>query len=70
MLVSFTLRNWKSFQTEAALSLVASKEKQHGKRIPVVDKYRTRILPLAVVYGGNASGKTNLFKALSFTTRS
>lgn len=66
MLVSFTLQNWMSFQTEASLSLVASKEKQHGERIPVVDKYRTRILPLAVVYGGNASGKTNLFKALSF----
>lgn len=67
MLVSFTVQNWMSFQNEASLSLVASKEKQHGERIPSVDKYRTRVLPLAVVYGGNASGKTNLFKALSFT---
>lgn len=66
MLVRFTVQNWMSFQSEASLSLVASKEKQHGDRIPSVDKYRTRVLPLAVVYGGNASGKTNLFKALSF----
>lgn len=66
MLVSFTAQNWMSFQNEASLSLVASKEKQHGERVPSVDKYRTRVLPLAVVYGGNASGKTNLFKALSF----
>ncbi len=66
MLVSFSVQNWMSFQETAALSMVASKEKQHGERVPAVEKYRTRILPLAVVYGGNASGKTNLFKALSF----
>lgn len=66
MLISFSVQNWMSFQDEATLSMVASKEKQHGHRIPVIEKYRTRVLPLAVVYGGNASGKTNLFKALSF----
>ena len=66
MLLRFTVQNWMSFQNEASLSLVASKEKQHGQRVPSVEKYRTRVLPLAVVYGGNASGKTNLFKALSF----
>lgn len=66
MLVRFTVQNWMSFQNEASLSLIASKEKQHGQRVPSVEKYRTRVLPLAVVYGGNASGKTNLFKALSF----
>lgn len=66
MLVSFSVQNWMSFQETTVLSMVASKEKQHGERVPAVEKYRTRILPLAVVYGGNASGKTNLFKALSF----
>ena len=29
-------------------------------------KYQTRVLPVAAIYGGNASGKTNFFKALSF----
>jgi AAA15 family ATPase/GTPase len=66
MLISFSVQNWMSFQETASISMAASKEKQHGDRVPVVEKYRTRILPLAVVYGGNASGKTNLFKALSF----
>ena len=66
MLVSFSLQNWMSFQEEASVSMIASKEKQHGDRVPTIEKYRTRILPLGVVYGGNASGKTNLFKALSF----
>lgn len=66
MLISLSVQNWMSFQEEASISMVASKEKQHGERVPAVEKYRTRILPLALVYGGNASGKTNLFKALSF----
>jgi len=35
--------------------------------VPLIGKYQTRILPIAAIYGGNASGKTNLFKALSFT---
>ena len=35
--------------------------------MPLIGKYQTRILPIAAIYGGNASGKTNLFKALSFT---
>jgi uncharacterized protein len=66
MIVSFSVQNWMSFQKQASINMFASKEKQHGERVPVVDKYRARVLPLAVIYGGNASGKTNLFKALSF----
>ncbi|MFQ5455344.1 MAG: AAA family ATPase [Nitrospirota bacterium] len=27
------------------------------------------MLPVAVIYGGNASGKTNFFKALNFVKR-
>lgn len=47
--------------------MVASRERQHGERVPKIGKYQTRILPVAAIYGGNASGKTNLFKALNFT---
>lgn len=46
--------------------MVASKEKQHRERVPRSEKYKTSILPVAAIYGGNASGKTNLFKALNF----
>lgn len=46
--------------------MVASKERQHGDRVPRIAKYQTRILPISVIYGGNAAGKTNLFKALNF----
>ena len=66
MLVRFSVENWMSFQTKATFSLIASRERQHGERVPKVDKPKLGILPIAAVYGGNASGKTNLFKALHF----
>lgn len=55
-----------SFKDEVTFSLTASRERQHGSRVPKISKYQTRILPIAVIYGGNASGKTNFFKALNF----
>lgn len=49
--------------------MVASRERQHGNRVPYIKKYQTRILPIAGIYGGNASGKTNLFRALGFVKK-
>ena len=69
MLVSFSVENWMSFRDKATLSMLASKERQHGERIPKIAKYHIRVIPIAAVYGGNASGKTNLFKALNFAKR-
>ena len=66
MLLSVTLENWMSLRDPVTFSMVASRERQHGQRVPKLAKYNTRVLPIAVVYGGNASGKTNFFKALSF----
>lgn len=66
MIIRFSVENWMSFRDPATFSMIASRERQHGKRVPKLGKYQTRILPIAAIYGGNASGKTNLFKALSF----
>lgn len=66
MIVSFSVENWMSFRDKATLSMVASRERQHGERVARVEAYPVRLLPTAAVYGGNASGKSNLFKALSF----
>lgn len=66
MLIRFEVENWISFREPAEFSMIASKERQHGARVPRVKKYPIRILPVTAVYGGNASGKTNLFKALYF----
>lgn len=66
MLVSFSLENWMSFREPVTFSMIASRERQHGDRVPRLGKYSTRVLPVAAIYGGNASGKTNFFKALNF----
>lgn len=66
MLINFTLSNWMSFRDTATLTTIASKERQHGERLPKIKKYPLRLLPITAIYGGNASGKTNLFQALKF----
>ncbi len=67
MLLRFSLENWMSFRDSVSFSMIASQERQHGDRIAKVDKYQMRVLPIAAIYGGNASGKTNFFKALNFS---
>ncbi len=66
MIVSVSLENWMSFRDQTTFSMVATRERQHGGRVPKVQKYQARVLPIAALYGGNASGKSNFFRALSF----
>lgn len=66
MIVRFSVENWMSFRDRASFTMIAGRERQHRERVPSVRQYDTRVLPVAAIYGGNASGKTNLFKALSF----
>ncbi|MHB1671953.1 MAG: AAA family ATPase, partial [Acidiferrobacter sp.] len=66
MILRFALENWMSFRDTASFSMLATRERQHSARVPKVAKYGAKILPVAAIYGGNASGKTNFFKALSF----
>jgi hypothetical protein len=65
MLVSFAVENFLSFKDKVLFSMVPSREKQHSDRIPQIKGY-TRLLPIAAIYGGNASGKTNFFKSINF----
>lgn len=69
MIISFAVENWMSFRDSTKIVMTASKERQHGERVPQINKYQTRVLPIAAIYGGNASGKTNFFKALNFARR-
>jgi len=66
MIINFSVENWMSFRDLVKFSMLASRERQHGERLPRVDKYKMRLLPISAIYGGNASGKTNFFKALNF----
>jgi AAA15 family ATPase/GTPase len=69
MIISFSIENWMSFRDRVTFSMVASRELQHSDRIGTIAKYKTKVLPIAAIYGGNASGKTNFFKALSFVKK-
>jgi AAA15 family ATPase/GTPase len=67
MLISLTLSNFRSIAKEQEFSMVASNHYQdlpkHLSNIPGSKDY---LLPVAVIYGANASGKSNLVKALQF----
>lgn len=65
MLIQFSVENYKSFKEKAVLSLVPSKDSSHENNISVLDSTE-RVLNTIAIYGANAAGKTNLFKA--FTT--
>lgn len=69
MLIRFSIKNWMSFKDETCFSMIASPERQHKEHLPHLDKYKMKILPIAAIYGGNASGKTNFFRALNFAKR-
>jgi AAA15 family ATPase/GTPase len=66
MIISFSVENWRSFRDRTTLSMIAGREKQHNEHLPAIPGYGMKLLPVAAIYGGNASGKTNLFMAMSF----
>jgi AAA15 family ATPase/GTPase len=82
MLMQFVVENFRSFRDKAVLSLIAAEGVLHAEhqvaqedeasprqlRFPQVAGHPP-ILRCAAVYGANASGKSNLVKALSFARR-
>lgn len=67
MLLRFSATNFLSVADQQELSLVAVKLKGPDRSlIPVPNVADTHALPVALIYGANASGKTNLIKAFRF----
>ena len=64
MLIQFSVENYKSFKDKAVLSMSANSDKSHESNISVVGN-NERVLNSVAIYGANAAGKTNLFKALA-----
>lgn len=69
MLISFKIKNYLSFKNEQELSLIAAPIKE--KNIECNEnlyqfKNNLKLLRSAVIYGANASGKSNLLKAFEF----
>lgn len=70
MLVSFSVRNYRSFGEEVTLSMVASnKISDHLQHRVEIDKSGKHLVRSAVIYGANAAGKSNLVKAMGFAQR-
>ncbi len=68
MLIEFRVQNYRSIREEQALSLVAAKDSSHADThvVPTGLKTIPGVLKSAVLYGANASGKTNFLKAVEF----
>jgi len=65
MLISFTCGNFLSFKEEKSLSLLSATPVKEYQDENVFTAARYKLLKSAVVYGANASGKSNLLKALA-----
>lgn len=63
MLRYFTVSNWKSIYEPVEFSMVATQERQYGERLSRIE--RSRVLPVAAIYGANASGKSVFIEALA-----
>ncbi len=64
MLIRFLVENFLSFKGEVEFSMIAGMSRKHPEHLVRVRDLR--LLKTGVIVGANASGKTNLIKALSF----
>lgn len=66
MLARLSASNFLSIDAPIEFSMVASKESQHLDRVAEGDNMPARLLQTAAIWGGNASGKSNLCKVLKY----
>ena len=67
MLIQFSFKNYKSFKEEANLDMSAAKMTEFNDRVVAIGG--DKILPIAAIYGANASGKSNILDSLFFLSR-
>ncbi len=65
MLIKFTVENCFSFKEETTLDMIASSVSQH-KDTNILNALNYNLLKSIAIFGANASGKSNLFKAMKF----
>jgi AAA15 family ATPase/GTPase len=70
MILNFSVNNFRSFREEQKLSMVASNRfADHANHLRTIPDDENKLLPVAVIYGANGAGKSNLVNALSFLER-
>ncbi len=66
MLINFTVEHFRSFGVEQTLNMVATTLKDHPGHCVAIPGTEKSVLQVGVIYGANASGKSNLIKAVMF----
>lgn len=64
MIEEFSVQNFLSFQEKQTISFVATPDKTHLDELTIEPKPGMRLLKMAIIYGANASGKSNLLLAM------
>ena len=67
MLLNFKFSNFRSFRDETFFSMIPSAKKTHNEYLITKLQNETKpikALPSAVIYGANASGKSNVILAM------
>ena len=66
MILEFKIKNFLSFKDEVTFSFEATKDKNLEEYYVTEIVPGVRLLKLSIVYGANASGKSNLISAFEF----
>ena len=66
MLLKYTVENWMSFRDTATIWMTTDDDEFLNKRVPKIPKFDWTVIPIAALFGGNASGKSNFIEAIDF----
>lgn len=70
MLIRYSIENFMSFGEKCSFSMIPGLIRSHAShKISFSEKKEIDILKLGIIYGANASGKSNLIKSLRFIQR-
>ena len=64
MLLQFNFKNYKSFRDDTTLDLTATKISEFNNHVILIAN--ERVLPVAAIFGANASGKSNVQEAFRY----
>jgi AAA15 family ATPase/GTPase len=66
MLIEFSVQNYRSIKERATLSMIASPDDTNSSNVMRDENIDDGVLRTAVIYGPNASGKSNIVNAMQF----
>ncbi|MFO7540890.1 MAG: ATP/GTP-binding protein [Chloroflexota bacterium] len=66
MLIRFTVENFRSFDQEVVFSMLPGRAQKHSDHIVAGKDHGIDVLRTGLLYGANASGKSNLVRAMAF----